>query len=231
MPDLLTARQLADYLQLSARTIYRLLERGGLPAVKVGGQWRFPKTAIDQWIELRASKLAPDDLRALGSDAAGPDLQISSLIAEPNALIVVPADNRDAVIRNFVSQVRLPEIVDLDVLIERIILREDLCSTAVPEGIAFLHTPRSMPRVLIQHDLVAFGRIARPVSFGALDGSRTDLLALLLARDERSHLALLAKTARLCREPDVVKGLRTGAGAAAILDVIRGAEQRVFVDG
>ena len=44
MPDLLTTRQLAEYLQLSERSVYRLLERGELPAVRVGGQWRFRKT-------------------------------------------------------------------------------------------------------------------------------------------------------------------------------------------
>jgi excisionase family DNA binding protein len=48
MPDLLTARQIAEYLQLSQRSIYRLLERGELPATKIGGQWRFRKAAIDE---------------------------------------------------------------------------------------------------------------------------------------------------------------------------------------
>jgi mannitol/fructose-specific phosphotransferase system IIA component (Ntr-type) len=64
--------------------------------------------------------------------------------------------------------------------------------------------------------------------FGALDGSLTDTLVLLLARDERHHLALLAKMARLCREPDVQRGLRTLSTAHAIIDLIRRTEAAIF---
>ena len=59
MPDLLTAKQVGEYLQLSQRSIYRLLERGELPATKIGGQWRFRKAAIDEWIEHRNQNPKP----------------------------------------------------------------------------------------------------------------------------------------------------------------------------
>ena len=52
MPDLLRPKQLAEYLQLSQRSVCRLLERGDIPGVKVGGQWRFRKTAVDEWLDL-----------------------------------------------------------------------------------------------------------------------------------------------------------------------------------
>lgn len=47
MPDVLTLKQLADHLQLSERTIYRLLGRGELPGFKVGGHWRFRWAVVD----------------------------------------------------------------------------------------------------------------------------------------------------------------------------------------
>ncbi|MBI1968116.1 MAG: helix-turn-helix domain-containing protein [Gemmatimonadetes bacterium] len=228
MPDLLTAKQIAEYLQLSQRSIYRLLERGELPATKIGGQWRFRKAAIDEWIDLHMGRLAPEELRQLSSGARDEDVRLGNLIDEANALIPVPAGDRATVIRRFVDQIRFPEPIDLVLLVERILERENLCSTALPDGVALLHTPRTTPRVLKLHDLVALGRIERPVPFGALDGSLTDSLVLLLARDERHHLALLAKMARLCREPDVLHGLRTLPTAAAIADLIRRSEEAIF---
>jgi len=228
MPDLLTAKQIAEYLQLSQRSIYRLLERGELPATKIGGQWRFRKAAIDEWIDLHMGQLAPEDLRQLGRGARDSDVRVGHLVDEANALIHLPAGDRLAVIRAFVAHIRFPEPVDPVLLVERILERENLCSTALPDGVALLHTPRTTPRVLKFHDLVALGRVARPIAFGALDGSLTDTLVLLLARDERHHLALLAKVARMCREPDVLRDLRTLPTAGAIVDLIRRTEEAIF---
>jgi excisionase family DNA binding protein len=48
--NILTVRQLATYLNMASVTIYRLAARGELPGTKVGGQWRFHKQAIDEWL-------------------------------------------------------------------------------------------------------------------------------------------------------------------------------------
>ena len=48
---LLTVEDLAEYLQLSTKTIYRMLRRGQLPCYRVGNQWRFRKSTIDAWLE------------------------------------------------------------------------------------------------------------------------------------------------------------------------------------
>lgn len=227
MPDLLTAKQLAEYLQLSSRSIYRLLERGEVPATKIGGQWRFRKSDVDQWIDLNAGRL-PEELNPLqaGSTSSFPD--VSELLEDANALIQVPVGDRDSVVRNFISRIRFPEVVELDLLVERVLERERMCSTAVPEGVALLHTPRNRPRLLKTHDLVALGRLEQPVDFGALDRSRTDTLALILARDERHHLGLLAKMARLFREPALLRGFRSAATAQAVMELVRHTEGLVF---
>lgn len=50
MSDLLTTKQLMDLLHLDRTTIYRMLNDGRLPSVRVGGQWRFSRQAIDAWL-------------------------------------------------------------------------------------------------------------------------------------------------------------------------------------
>lgn len=47
---LLTTRELQDHLQLDRVTIYRMVKEGELPALRVGGQWRFSARAIDNWL-------------------------------------------------------------------------------------------------------------------------------------------------------------------------------------
>jgi excisionase family DNA binding protein len=49
----LTIRQVADYLQVAERTVYKLAWAGELPGFKVGNTWRFKKEDIDRWIETK----------------------------------------------------------------------------------------------------------------------------------------------------------------------------------
>ena len=37
----------ADYLHIKKWTLYRLVKRGKIPGIKVGGQWRFKKEVLD----------------------------------------------------------------------------------------------------------------------------------------------------------------------------------------
>lgn len=48
---LLTVEDLAEYLQVSTKTIYRMLRRGRVPCYRVGNQWRFRKETIDKWLD------------------------------------------------------------------------------------------------------------------------------------------------------------------------------------
>ena len=47
---LLTASEIAQHLKLHVETIYRLINQRGLPAVKLGSQWRFRVSEVDQWL-------------------------------------------------------------------------------------------------------------------------------------------------------------------------------------
>ena len=49
--EILTIKQVADYLKVTERTIYRLAAAKRIPAFKVGGTWRFSRVDLDQWIQ------------------------------------------------------------------------------------------------------------------------------------------------------------------------------------
>jgi excisionase family DNA binding protein len=48
--QILTIKQVADYLRVTERTIYRLAAAKKIPAFKVGGTWRFSRSDIENWI-------------------------------------------------------------------------------------------------------------------------------------------------------------------------------------
>jgi excisionase family DNA binding protein len=52
---ILTIREVAAYLKVTERTIYRLAGAKKIPAFKVGGTWRFSRTDIDVWIKQQST--------------------------------------------------------------------------------------------------------------------------------------------------------------------------------
>lgn len=48
--ELLTLEQVAKLLRLHTSTVYRMVKRGKIPAVKVGRVWRFSRDALDKWL-------------------------------------------------------------------------------------------------------------------------------------------------------------------------------------
>lgn len=66
MTELMTLEEVADYLRVTEKTVYRLLRRGKIPATKVGHQWRFHRASIDEWLNgnsvgVKANILVIDD--------------------------------------------------------------------------------------------------------------------------------------------------------------------------
>ncbi|HOJ16777.1 MAG TPA: helix-turn-helix domain-containing protein [Caldisericia bacterium] len=56
MDKWLTLEQIAEYLQMSTSSIYKMAQAGRIPAYKVGRQWRFKKEEIDSWVEKQKVK-------------------------------------------------------------------------------------------------------------------------------------------------------------------------------
>lgn len=58
MSDILTIREVAEYLKLNEKTTYRLAAEGKIPGFKVGGAWRFRESEIQRWIEMQEKACA-----------------------------------------------------------------------------------------------------------------------------------------------------------------------------
>jgi excisionase family DNA binding protein len=48
--EMMTLRQVAQYLNCSYATAHKLAQQGKIPSFKLGGSWRFLKSEIDKWI-------------------------------------------------------------------------------------------------------------------------------------------------------------------------------------
>jgi len=65
----------ADYLHCHLSTVYRLVKDGRIPHFQLGGNFRFHRSAIDEWIEKGGISaggiVVADDVEAKGCISAG----------------------------------------------------------------------------------------------------------------------------------------------------------------
>ena len=48
--EVLTVEEVANYLRIDIRTVYRLAKRGDIPCIKIGRQWRFNRDDIKELV-------------------------------------------------------------------------------------------------------------------------------------------------------------------------------------
>jgi excisionase family DNA binding protein len=54
--EIMTIKEVSEYLKMNYRTVYRLAEKGEIPAFKLGKNWRVRKDLLDKWIENQITK-------------------------------------------------------------------------------------------------------------------------------------------------------------------------------
>jgi excisionase family DNA binding protein len=61
MPDgpFLTSEEVRGYLQVRLRTLYRLIKTNQIPAIRLGGQWRFRRRDIDDYLRKKGKAATP----------------------------------------------------------------------------------------------------------------------------------------------------------------------------
>lgn len=77
----LTTDEVLAYLKVNLRTVYRLVEAGKLPAVRVGRQWRFRRRDIDTWLDQTPPDTAP---AAAAVPPVGPARTGRVLVVDPD---------------------------------------------------------------------------------------------------------------------------------------------------
>jgi|SRR5581483_3919533 excisionase family DNA binding protein len=84
--EVLTIRDVAAYLKLPVSTVYRLAERRDLPGHKVGRQWRFHKSVLDEWFRQHAAT-ARSTVLVVDDEEAIRDLMVAALASKTREVL------------------------------------------------------------------------------------------------------------------------------------------------
>jgi excisionase family DNA binding protein len=217
MEAYLTAKEAADYLKLAERTLVRLAHEGKIPGVKIGGQWRFRRALLDEYLDTLASEsvvtggTAPNQVT---------DAQLSEILTVDQIIPDLTASDRGEVIHAMVSKVTdLGLVKDQSWFEAALAARERLVPTAVPEGIAFLHARRRAADKFPKQ-FIAMARSKDGVAFGSPDMGKTQIFFLLALRNDALHLRWLSRLAWIVRSPGRLGRLIEADTADEILGVL-----------
>jgi len=224
--DILTIRQLAEYLMISEKTIYRMLDRNQLPAVRVGAQWRFRRLDIDAWLTEEARRVEYGAKRGVLDAFETAEIAIHPLLAPENVWLAVNPRSRDELLALMVQRAMLDSDVDRQQLLRSVLDREALCSTAIVENAAFPHPLDPRPfRFTRKRVLLAV--LQEPIDYSDPHGHRPRVVAMILARSTQGHLLALSRAIKLFGDAHLVADLASAPDAAAAIARIRSAESRL----
>lgn len=217
----LNVRDISKLLKVSEKTIYRWIEQGKLPALRIHDQYRFNRVEILEWATARRVNVSPE----IFAEPPGPEPMPSLRAALEAGGIYYRLAGRTKVevLRSVVEHLRLPEAVDREFLLQVLQAREELASTGVGDGIAIPHVRN--PVVLhIDQPSLSLCFLETPVDFGALDGRPVQALFTLASPTVRAHLHMLSRLGFALRDPDFRTALRQQAPREDLLGRLQALE-------
>lgn len=227
----LSLPDLAKQLGRDARDLEKLVSRGRLPGHRRDGEWQFHEAEVATWLEQELRSLTGDELERIESghatDTVDVNAPLTSLLKRELCQVPLQARTKRSVFEALVEVAgRTWQVWEPADVLTAIRERDELCSTAFPGGVAVPH-PRSPMHEALGESVVAFGRTDSGIPFGAPDGGMTDLFFVVLCRDTRTHLKVLARLGRMFRHPGFIDALRAADDTDAAYEAICEAESAV----
>ncbi|WP_158277493.1 PTS sugar transporter subunit IIA [Opitutus sp. ER46] len=227
----LSIEELTDYLHLSPGDVERLMREADLPHANRGGRTVFLRSDVDAWASKRILGFSDKRLdiyhakSVRGTRSIFPHLSlIPDLLQATHIDLALSAKTRASILRDMVALADKTGLVyDARELLASVEEREGLCSTALPGGLALLHSRHHAP-YRFEASFIVLGRTIQPIPFGAPDGRPTQLFFLIGCEDDRIHLHTLARLCLMVQKTNIISQLLEAPDATAAYDALVAAE-------
>jgi PTS system nitrogen regulatory IIA component len=176
MNDILTIEDVAQYLRVSEHTVYDWAQKGAIPAGKIGTVWRFKREELEKWVNVRLSGGAANVEFSEKNRKDG--IHIETFLSPDRVLFLNHSTKQDALSALAENLADAPQVKNRRELVEQILKRDALMSTAIGRGIAIPHV-----RLASVTDLVASVGVSRVdlADFQPLDDEPVRLLFMIAA--------------------------------------------------
>jgi nitrogen PTS system EIIA component len=228
--EVLTLGEAASYLKLAERTIQRMIARQEIPCAKVGGQWRFMRSVLDDWLLSRMQVLPRNELAPF-LEATDGIVRLGQMLDERLVVEDLLPGAPAQVLRQLIEPLLGRTVIsNAERYVKLLLARERLSSTALGHGVAVPHVrrpednPPGTPPIVV-------GLCRDGVAFGAPDDQPVHFFFLLSASSELVHLRLLKRITLLFRDDSLKQSLLSQPDAASVVSKLHAAEKERFPGG
>ena len=216
---LMKASEVAVLLDQEEGTVIRWIKKEKLPAVLVRDSYRVNRVDLLEWATEHGVKVPPELFAAAQAGLTFPAL--SEALEAGGVHCGVPGNDKLSVLRSVVNLLKLPPQMDPEFLLQVLLAREALGTTAIGDGIAIPHVRNP---ILLQNKpapAISLCFLANPVDFGALDGLPVRILFMLTSPTVKVHLHLLSRLAYALHDAQFRATLNLSCDPAGILEAAR----------
>jgi PTS system nitrogen regulatory IIA component len=226
-----TLDELARQLGRDARELEKLANRGRIPGRKVGGEWQFHTAEITPWLEEAMREFSDQELVAVEesqrSTEVDIDTPVTSLLKPENVQVPLEARTKRSVLEGLIEVAgRTWQVWEPAAVLKAVLEREELMPTGYENGVAIPHPRNPLPDALGE-SVIACGRTLAGIPFGGPHRQLADVYFLVLCRDSRTHLQVLARLGRMLQSAGFLDRLRLAADSNEAYDVIRTADEQL----
>jgi len=216
---------LANATGVNEKTVLDWIKHKGLPAHKQDDRYRINRVDLLEWATSN-DIIIPPDLFATG-DGNQDRPMVSEALLNGGIFYDLPGDTPESALHEVVYRLKLPPGLDPEFLLQTLLAREALGSTAFGNGIAIPHV-RNPIVGQTSESAISLCFLKNPIDFDAVDGKPVTILFTLVTPNVRAHLHLLAKLAFLLHDRSFQALLHRPGSEAEIMKAIRTLEETII---
>ena len=220
----LKVTELADAAGVSEKTVLFWIKDMGLPAHKQDDRFRINRVDLLEWATNNGITIPPELFVA--SDEKSHLSSVSEALLRGGIFYNLPGDTPESALREVVSMLALPPGLDPEFLLQTLLAREALGSTALGNGIAIPHVRNPIVGAAGE-SAISLCFLKNPIDFDAVDGQPVTILFTLVTPNVKAHLHLLAKLAFLLHDQPFQELLHRPGSETEIMTAIRTLEESI----
>jgi nitrogen PTS system EIIA component len=185
--DIMTIKEVSEYLRVSERTVLDWAQKSEIPCGKLGNSWRFKREDIKAWLDQRLSSAPPSSY---------PRIKLEMILNPDCVDIQNDFSSKNDALNHLIKLLCDTHLLDKEELTEAIFSREELMSTGIGLGIAVPHVRLKHVKNIYMGALLVHQGIS---DYGALDSQPVKLIFMIIA-NELQHSDYLKFLATLSKQ-------------------------------
>jgi PTS system nitrogen regulatory IIA component len=217
----LKLKDIAELLQIPEKKVKTWVEQGKIPSYKIGGQYRFSESEINEWIinnKLRDNLNVSEKIIELSAGKL--HVSLTGFLEHGGIYYGIEGGTVAEIINNCVNRMTIPDTVHRSLLLESLLERESMMPTALGKGIAIPH-PRNPIITDIDNESLSICFLSNDINYGALDGKNVHTLFIVLSANPKRHLEMLSKISFICQSDDFMSLLKSRADSNSITEYMK----------